>query len=115
MKLKTIISAVLLVLSSSAAASNAWYWGKVKKIQTLSSDGSFLIYLENNTLNATCRDDRVEFHVADMGAERTRSALTMALAAFTAGKDWGVVIDLPTTPDSICYASTTASQGAGIR
>ncbi|TQV72210.1 hypothetical protein FLL45_18500 [Aliikangiella marina] len=110
-----LFASVFLVTSHNAFASNAWYWGKVNKIQTLSPDGSFLIYLENNTLKNTCRDNRVEFHVAHMGAERTQVAMSMALTAFTAGKEWGVVVNLPTTAESVCYASSTASQGAGIR
>jgi hypothetical protein len=56
----------------------------------------------------------VYFKVSDMGAERAKAALSMVLTAFAANKDWGVVIDLPMAED-ICSASSTASQGAGIR
>jgi len=115
MKCKFIFGIILLLSVSNVFAVNTWYHGKVKNIITSGSDGSFIIYTDNTTLNSICIYDRVYFRVSDMGQERTKVALTMALTAFTANKDWGVVVDLPVEPESICYASSSASQGAGIR
>ncbi len=115
MKLKMLTGLLLMLSLSSAGAVNSWYWGEVTRIRTLQNDGSFMIYVDNPDIKNICQYDRVFFQVSDMGAERTKAALSMALTAFTSGKTWGVVIDLPTAPESICYASATSTQGAGIQ
>lgn len=115
MKIGLIFSIVVFLGSSNAFAVNAWYYGKVNQIITSGSDGSFIIYTDNISIKNTCIHNRVNFRVSDMGVERTKAALTMALTAFTSNKEWAVVIDLPVEPESVCYASSTASQGAGIR
>ena len=111
-----IVSGIILaiLLGQPASAANSWYWGEVTEIITSTSDGSFIIYINNTTLQATCANARVNFNVSDMGVERTRAALAMALAAYTADKQWGVVVNLP-SPGSVCTASPTSTQGAGIR
>lgn len=119
-KMRKILLLKILVLVSSffaissVQAGNAWYWGNITRINTNGADGSFEIYLDNPTLQATCQDQLVFFKVSDMGLERTKHALSLALSAYMVGKEWGVVINLPTS-GSQCYASSTASQGAGIR
>lgn len=115
MKLKLLTCLLLLLPLTYASAVNNWCWGKVTLIQTLQSDGSFIIHVDNPGIKNIYQYDRVFFQVSDMGAERTKAALSMALTVLTAGKTWGVVIDLPTTPESTCYTSATASQGAGIQ
>lgn len=113
--MKRLFLLILLGLNSfSVFAGNAWYWGKVTSIQTLTADGSFHIYIENQSIKDFCQYNRVDFMVADMGVERTKAALSMALAAFSSSKEWGVVVHLPTS-EAVCRASATASQGAGIR
>ncbi|MCI5138303.1 MAG: hypothetical protein D3922_07780 [Candidatus Electrothrix sp. AR1] len=108
----------ILFFSSGAFAINNWYYGKVTHLQTMGSDGSFIVYTDNQTILNVCQYKRVNFRVSDMGQERTKLAFLMALAAYTAGRRWGVVINLPEEiPDGYeqgCYASSTASQGAGI-
>lgn len=115
LKKATGIAAMLAILvSGSTNAGNSWHWGKVSKIQTLDSDGSFLLYTDNSEINQTCAYDRVEFRVTDMGIDRTKAALSMAMTAMVSGVEYGVVVDLPSSGE-ICYASPTSTQGAGIR
>lgn len=114
MKNKLIIGLAMLVFSGSLSAANQWYWGNLKSIESLGSDGSFLVYMENATIKQACSIDQIQFKVSDMGAERTKVALSMALTAFSSNKEWGVVIDLPSV-ESVCYASATTSTGAGIK
>lgn len=112
---KLLLAVIVLLFSSSVSAGNAWYYGKVTSLQTFTEDGSFLVYLDNSEISANCNSSRVRFTVSNMGAERTKSALSMALTAFTTGKEFGVVVDLDVSVDSVCYVSNTASQGAGIK
>ena len=111
---KLVIGLLTCFLWDGAYAANAWYWGEVVKIQTLGGDGSFQVQLENQHIKDFCTDDKVNFLAVDMGVERTKIAFSMALAAFASGVVWGVVVDLPTS-ESVCNASATASQGAGIQ
>ena len=113
--MKKLILILMFILPFQAMAVNKWYYGKVTQIQTSTSDGSFMVYIENNQIGEICNYSRVFFTVGSMGVERTRLAFSLALAAYSGDKNWGVVVDLPTTPDSTCYASATASQGAGIK
>lgn len=109
------IAAILtILLSGSANAANSWYWGEVNRVLTLGSDGSFLIYIDNSTIVENCAHERIVFQVSDMGSERTKAALTMAMTAFVSGKLYGVVVDLPSA-GNVCYASATSTQGAGLR
>ncbi len=108
------IATFLSLFCFHANAANSWYWGKVIKIQTLGEYGSFYVYLDNENVKSNCLNNRVEFTVNNMGIERTKSAFALALSAFAAGKEWGVVIDLPTS-EATCSASPTATQGAGIQ
>lgn len=110
---KIIASLVISLACINAFAGNAWYWGKVTKIQTLHSDGSFLAYVDNDAIKANCKYDRVEFLVSDMGLERTKLAYSMALTSISTGNKWGVVLDMPASED-ICRVPASASQGAGI-
>ncbi len=50
-----------------------------------------------------------------MGVERTKAALSLAMTALVSGKQFGVVVDLPPTPGAVCSASSTSTQGAGIK
>jgi len=109
-----ILFIFLVALSFSVQAGNSWYWGKVLSVNTAGADGSFEIFLDNPSIKTNCLHDRVYFKVVDMGAERTKVALSMALSAFVSEKQWGVVIDLPAS-EGTCSASSTASQGSGIR
>ena len=111
---KYVLFLLTFFVTVSAQASDAWYWGNVTRIITNGSDGSFEILIDNPTIQSVCQNQIVFFKVNDMGLERTKNALSLALSAFMAGKEWGVVVDLPLT-DGPCYASSTASQGAGIR
>lgn len=114
--MKKICLALLMTLfSSMSLASNGWYYGKVTQIQTLTADGSFIVYIDNAEIISNCQYGRVRFMVADMGLERTKAALSMALAAFSMGKEFGVVVDIDESTDSVCFASKTAGQGAGIK
>lgn len=112
--MKVVVAIFLSICSVALSAQNAWYWGKVSQIITLGDDGSFLVYLNNSTLKSTCRHERVRFEVSNMGAERTRAALSLALTAFSSGKTYGVVVDLPAA-NEICSVPAGANQGAGIR
>lgn len=112
--MKLFISIVFCLFSLTLSAQNAWYWGNVTQIITIEDDGSFLVYVDNATLKSTCRHQRVSFKVSDMGAERTKAALSMALTAFSSGKRYGVVVDLP-ADNEVCSVPASASQGAGIR
>ncbi len=113
--MKNCLAVILFVLSSSSVlASNAWYTGKVLSINTLGSDGSFQISLDNQAIKNGCLYGVVSFKVSDMGLERTKSAFSLALTAFATGRDWGVVIDMPIT-EQVCSASSTAGQGASIK
>ncbi len=111
---KFVAALILIFVISNSYAGNAWYWGGITSIRTSGADGSFEVDMNNSDVKSFCKWDRVYFRVADMGAERTKVALSMALTAFTASKNWGVVIDLSST-EEICYASPTASQGSGIK
>ena len=104
----------IFLIPSLSFANNSWYYGTPTDISTLSSDGSFMIYTDNPTIVDDCQYSRVSFLVTDMGVERTKAALTMALAAITSGREFGVVIDIQAT-GGLCVASASASQGAGIR
>ena len=112
------LSLVTLVLSAAsiapASAGNAWYWGQITQVITSEPDGSFIVYIDNADLLSTCAYDRVNFLVSDMGPERTKAALSMVLMAFAAGKEYGVVVNLPPAGNE-CFASRTATQGAGVR
>ena len=111
-------SLITLALSAAsmtpAGAANSWYWGQVIKVITSESDGSFTVHIDNADLLSTCAYGRVKFLVSDMGSERTKAALSMALMAFAAGKEYGVVVDLPPVGNE-CFASRTTTQGAGVR
>jgi len=109
-----IVVMLLIVSSPNTFAANSWYWGAVTQVQTYQPDGSFQIYINNTSITSVCSAARVNFEVVDMGAERTRAAMSMAMTALVSGKEFGVVVDLPTS-GQICKASATASQGAGIR
>ncbi len=111
---KYLIFLITFFIGASAHAGNAWYWGNITRINTNGSDGSFEIYIDNPTIQNVCQDQLVFFKVNNMGLERTKSALSLALSALMGGKEWGVVVDLPSSGGQ-CYASSTASQGAGIR
>ncbi|MFT5083883.1 MAG: hypothetical protein ACI9Y1_001935 [Lentisphaeria bacterium] len=113
--MKIFIVIMFLAFSSSCYSINAWYWGDVTQIQTLSADGSFRVYSDNANIAETCSNKRVDFRVGDMGTERTKAALSLAMTAFVSGKEYGLVIDLPAAQGAICVASATATQGAGIR
>ena len=113
--MKKLMLILMIILPIQAMAANKWYYGKVTQIQTSTSDGSFMVYVENNDIAEICAYSRVYFLVSNMGAERTRLAFSLALAAYSSDKRWGVVIDMPETAGSTCLASATASQGAGIR
>ncbi|WP_444996217.1 hypothetical protein [Aliikangiella sp. IMCC44359] len=102
------------LVSLNVQAGNAWYWGKVIQINTSGNDGSFEILIDNPNIENFCSDKLVFFKASNMGAERTKAALSLAVAAFMGGKEWGVVVDLPSSVNR-CDASPTASQGAGIR
>ncbi|WP_102796413.1 hypothetical protein [Bowmanella denitrificans] len=95
-------------------AENAWYWGKVTTLITSGPDGSFQVHLENQDIKSKCTNGVVYFKVSHMGLERTKLAYAMGLAALTSGREWGVVVDLPNN-GAMCFASSTASQGAGLR
>ena len=110
---KILIAVTLLVASLNVMASNQWYQGHVTNIITYKNDGSFEVQIDNSTINNTCLYSRVDFLVDDMGLERTKAALSMAMASFLTGKLFGVVVDLP-SPGQICHASPTASQGTSI-
>ncbi|WP_036179919.1 hypothetical protein [Marinomonas sp. MED121] len=112
--MKKIFVMLFCLCSFSVYAGNAWYFGKVTKIYTLGSDGSFQISVNNSSLLSNCLYERVNFSVTNMGAERTKAALSMAMTAFASGKEWGVVVDIANSGE-ICEASSTASQGAGVR
>ena len=113
MKLRTIVVLVAVLFASSASAGNAWYKGKVRSLLTSESDGSFMVYYDNSIIDDTCASKRVLFTVNNMGLERTKLAYAMALTALTTGKEYGLVIDIP-SQGSVCYASISVSQGAGI-
>lgn len=113
--MKSIIVCLLVLTTAEAVAGNAWYWGQISSIRTTGADGSFELNLENDNIKRGCKWDRVYFRVEDMGVERTKAALSLALTAFTSEKEWGVVIDIPRNTEGVCDASSTASQGAGIR
>lgn len=98
----------------SANAVNRGFYGKVTQLSALGSDGSFLVYIDNQELLDTCRFKRVYFRVAHMGIERTKLAFSMALTAFSTDKSYGVVVDLPEI-DGVCNASSTSSIGVMIR
>jgi hypothetical protein len=109
-----IVAAVTTFSALPAHSAAAWYWGKVTQIVTLGIDGSFQIHVDNSTLIATCQYQRVDFKAADMQPDRTKAALSMALLAFSTGREWGVVVDLPAVGQN-CKAASTAAQGAGVR
>jgi len=69
---------------------------------------------DNPNILTVCAYKRVNFNAVDMGAERTKAALSMAMSAFISGKQFGVVVDLP-TQGAVCTASPSSTQGAGIK
>lgn len=105
---------LLIVMVGQSSAANDWYYGQVTNVTTLSNDGSFMVYLDNASIKNTCAYDRVNFRVRDMGSERTKAALAMALLAYSTGKQYGIVVDLPAV-GLACYASKTTAQGAAIQ
>ena len=113
--ISTIAIALLLSIAwtQEAAAVNKWYWGQVTQIITHRDDGSFIVYVDHPVLLADCLHKRVNVSVDELGAERTKAALSMALAAFAANKRFGVVVDIVTSGE-VCVVSNT-TQGAGIR
>ncbi len=104
----------LLVSVFVANAQNRGFHGKVTELVTLGSDGSFMVYINNQELIDTCFHKRVYFRVSHMGIERTKLAFSMALTAFSADKSYGVIVDLPEV-GGICNVSSTSSTGAYIR
>ena len=111
---KSTIWLLFIFAAFDSLAGNEWYWGKGTSIKTSGADGSFEVELDNQKIKDFCKWNRVYFKVSDMGAERTKAALSLALTAFTANKEWGVVVNLPSVED-VCKASSSASQGAGIK
>jgi hypothetical protein len=95
-------------------AANVWYWGGVTQVIATRSDGSFIVYTENPSIQSKCLYDRVNFLASDMGTERTKAALAMAMTALKTGREFGVVMDIQ-TEGQVCKVSQTTSQGAGIR
>ena len=112
--MKSVLGLLILLLCQPCFAGNAWYWGKVTKIITFQSDGSFMAYIENSNVHNICENKRVRFMVSNLGLERTKAAMSMALSAFHSNKNFGVVLDLPSSPNSVCEVPASASQGAGI-
>ncbi|MEM9384816.1 MAG: hypothetical protein AAGA68_07125 [Pseudomonadota bacterium] len=110
----SIIMALVIAATTPAQATNRWFYGPVTQVITLHDDGSFFVYIDNVDIKSSCDYDRVSFEVSDMGAERTKAALSMALSAFAADRQFGVVIDFPPS-GTACKASSTATQGAGIK
>ena len=111
---KIIISMVIMFLSANVHAVNTWYFGTVTQVITYQDDGSFMVYLDNQEIKNTCAYKRVNFTVTNMGAERTKAALSMAMTALVGGKQYGVVVDLP-PQGSVCSVPSSSSQGAGIK
>lgn len=111
---KYILAILIMFTSMQAYAANAWYFGSVTQVITHQDDGSFIVYLDNQTIKDTCLYKRVNFTVANMGLERTKVAMSMAMTALVSGKQFGVVVDLP-TQGSICSVPSSSSQGAGIK
>lgn len=114
MKAKICFAACLLALPGLSFADNQWYWGAATKIITEGTDGSFIVYVDNPTLRNTCAYARVRVSVANLGPERTKAAMALALSALHTGREFGVVVDLP-SPGSVCEVPSSSNQGAGIR
>jgi hypothetical protein len=113
-KLKYFVSIVFLLICQNSYAVNAWYWGKATQILTYGADGSFIVYVDNTDIGDVCFGSRINVLVENLGAERTKAAMSIALSAFHSGKSIGVVLDLPTTPDTVCEVPASSSQGVGI-
>ncbi len=110
---KYFVLVVSILASTDSMAANQWYNGPVSTVLTSGPDGSFYAYVDNADIISTCAYKRVLFRVEDMGVERTKAALALAMASIMTGKNWGVVLDMPPV-GQVCYASATSTQGAAL-
>ena len=79
-------------LSLQAVAKPTWYSGQVNRVSLTSGDSSFLVTMKNGVLD-DCQHEYVYFYADKLGAEKTRSAYTLAVTSVTTGLEMGVVID----------------------
>jgi len=76
--------------SINTYATNAWYYGKVTEVIAYGPDGSFMVYINNTDLLGKCLYDRVNIIVSDMGIDRTKAALPMAMTALVSDRTYGI-------------------------
>ena len=110
--IKYIAAIFLLIFSLQTHAINTWYRGPVIRVVVDRDDGSFFVQSGNPTIESTCAYKRIYFRVSDMGAERTKAALSMAMTALVTGRDFGIVVDLPAAGER-CFAAA-GGQGADL-
>lgn len=113
--MKIILSVLILLFSQTGFTANAWHWGKVTKIITYQSDGSFYVYIENENLKIGCIHKRVRYVATSIGLESTKAAMSLALSALHSGRDFGTVVDIPATSSEVCNAAGNGAQNSGIR
>ena len=113
-----------LMLGANVYAVNATYSGTVTQIVTANTsaivggDGSFYIYVDNPDLISQCPHQRVLVRVSDMGEERSKIILALALTALTTGNELGLVVnfdDLTNVYANECIVAPTTSLGASLK
>lgn len=82
----------LALFSQSVAAAPAWYFGKITRVWVYGDGGDFIVEFDSAGL-ADCEHRYAYFKAAKMGESQLKSSLSMAVAAFHAGSNVGLVID----------------------
>ena len=89
---KTLL--ILLLLNGSLAYSSpAWYQGTINRVWTDDPNGGFVVTYSGNTGLSDCRYGYVYFRPGNIQPDMLKNSLNLALSAFHAGSNVGIVID----------------------
>lgn len=95
--IKKAALAALMTISCMGAANAAaeFYSGTVTRVALLGTDGSFIVTLNNSSLD-DCQHRYAFIYAEDLGEIKVDRAYQMALTSITTGVEMGVVIDKDT-------------------
>lgn len=102
--MKKIILAVLFYsVTSTAAAENNWYFGEVSSVILDDPSGGFAIALENEDVRTLCKDDLIYARSSNLGEERLKAALSMALTSYSMESKFGASMNLENVRGGRCF------------
>ncbi len=85
------LAAILLLLSTSAFATQQWYRGVITRI-AITANNDFILTLDSGVLS-DCQYSYVYFLESVLGTSGVKNAYALALTAKASGMQFGTVID----------------------